>query len=115
MDKREKACWENTKTIINTFRNLEFTVHPEPRSSFYLTQQTEFLVFEINSISMTITLINTKKEMLKLFCTNILNSRTPKIRTVASLLGKITSAFPAAKFGRLHYMRLRKVQKNGTM
>ena len=49
---------------------------------------------------MTITLTNTKKENLKLFCTNILNSRTPKIRTVASLLGKITSTFPAAKFGK---------------
>ena len=37
-----------------------------------------------------------------------MNSRTTKIRTVASLLGKITSTFPAAKFGRLHYRDLQK-------
>ena len=55
---------------------------------------------------MTITLTNGKTENVKLFYTNILNSRTPKIRTVASLLGKITSTFPAAKFGRSHYRGL---------
>ena len=72
------------------------------------TQQIEFLGFEINFVSMTITLTNTKKENLKLFCTNILNSGTPKIRPVASLLGKITSTFPATKFARLHYRGLEK-------
>ena len=77
MDKRERACWENTKTIANTFLNLGFTVHPEPKSSFYPTQQIEFLGFEINSVSMTIFLTNAKKENLKLFCINILNSRIP--------------------------------------
>ena len=81
---------------------MEFTDHPKPKSSFYLTQQIDFLGFEINSISMTITLTNDKTKNLKLFW-NILNSTIPKIRTVASLLGKITSTFPAAKFGRLHY------------
>ena len=59
-------------------------------------------------VSMTITLTNAKKKNLKLFCTNILNSKTPKIRTVASLLGKITSTFPAAKFVRLYYRELEK-------
>ena len=44
----------------------------------------------------------TKTENLKLFCTKILNDRTPEIRTVASLSGKITSIFPAAKFVRLN-------------
>ena len=106
MDKRKRKCWENTKTIVNISLNLGFTVHSEPKSSFYPTQQIEFLGFEINSVSMTITLTNAKIKNLKLFCTNILNSRTPKIRTVTSLLGKITSTFPAAKFGRLHYRDL---------
>ena len=36
---------------------------------------------------MTITLTNAKIEILKVFCTDILNSKTPKIRIVASLLG----------------------------
>ena len=60
----------------------------------------------MNSVSMKITLTNAKSETLKLFCTNILNSRTPKIRTVASILGKITSIFSTAKFNRFHYRGL---------
>ena len=65
MDKRKRKCWENTKTIVNTYKNLGFTVHPEPKSSFYSAQQMEFLGFEINSVSMTITLTNAKTENLK--------------------------------------------------
>ena len=72
MDKRERKCWENAKTIVNTFQNLGFTVHPESKSSFYPTQQIEFLGFEINSVSITITLTNAKTENLSLFFTNIL-------------------------------------------
>lgn len=106
MNKGKLKCWENTKIIIRTFQNLGFTVHPEPKSSFYPTQKIEFLGFVINSVSMTITLTNNKKEKLKLFCSNILTTRMPKIRTIASILGKITSSFPAAKFGRLHYRAL---------
>ena len=34
VDKRKRKCWENTKTIVDTFQNLGFTVHPEPKASF---------------------------------------------------------------------------------
>ena len=60
MDIRERTCWENTKSILITFQNLGFTVHPEPNpeSSFYPNQQIKFLGFELNYVSMTITLAN---------------------------------------------------------
>ena len=51
-----------------TSHNLRFTVHPEPESSFYPAQQIDFLGFEINSVSMVITLTNSKTKNLKLFC-----------------------------------------------
>ena len=60
MGKRKRKCQENTKTIINTFQNLRSTVHPEPKSSFYASQQIDFLGFEINSVSKAITLTNSK-------------------------------------------------------
>ena len=96
MDKMERTFCKNIKTFLNTFQNLGFTAH--------LTQQIKFLW----SVSMTITLTKAKKENLRLFCTNILNSRTPKIRQVARLLGNITSTFPVATFGRLRYGALEK-------
>ena len=109
MDQMKGKCSENTKTIINTFQNSRFTVNPEPKSSFYPTQQIEFLGFEINSVFMTITLTNAKTENLKLFCTNILNSRTPKIRTVASFRENYKH-FLSGKIWRIALQRLRKMQ-----
>ena len=112
INKRERKCWESAKTIVNAFQNLGFTVYPESKSSFYPTQQIEFLRFEINSVSITITLTNAKTENLSVFFTKILqqkaNSRTPNLRTVTSLFGKITSTFPAAKRDRLHYRGLKR-------
>ena len=97
MDKRERACSKNTKIIFNTFQNLGFTVYPEPKFSFYPTQQIEFLRFEINPVSMAITLTNAKKENLKLFCTNILNSRTPKSKNSCKLFRENNKHFPGRK------------------
>ena len=54
---------------------------------------------------MTITLNNNKKQKLKTLCANLLSGVTT-IRTISQVLGKITSSFPATKFGRLHYRNL---------
>ena len=54
---------------------------------------------------MTITLNNNKKQKLKILCANLLSGVTT-IRTISQVLGKITSSFPATKFGRLHYRNL---------
>ena len=37
---------------------MVFTAHPELKSCFYQTQKIDFLGFEINSVSMKITLTN---------------------------------------------------------
>ena len=106
MNRSFQECWENTKLIIQTFQNLGFTVHPEPKSVFHPSQKTEFLGLILNWVTMTITLIDKKQRQLKSFCTNILLATTTKIRTITSILGKITSSFPATKFGRIHYRGL---------
>ena len=98
-------CWENTQKIIKLFQTLEFTVHSEPKSNFTPTQRIEFLGFVIDLVTMTITLSNNKKQKLKTLCANLLSGVTT-IRTISQVLGKITSSFPATKFGRLHYRNL---------
>ena len=87
------------------FQTLGFTVHSEPKSNFTPTQRIEFLGFVIDSVTMTITLNNNKKQKLKILCANLLSGVTT-IRTISQVLGKITSSFPATKFGRLHYRNL---------
>ena len=55
----------------------------------------EFLSFILNSVTMTIILTDEKKRQLKSFYTNILLATTTNIRKIASIVGKITSCFPA--------------------
>ena len=98
-------CWENTQKIIKLFQTLAFTVHSEPKSNFTPTQRIEFLGFVIDSVTMTITLNNNKKQKLKSLCANLLSGVTT-IRTIYQALGKITSSCPATKFGRLQYRNL---------
>ena len=106
MNRSSQECWENTKQIIQTFQSLDFTVHPESKSMLHPSQKIEFSGFMLNSVTMTRTFTDEKKRQLKPFCTNILLATTTNIRTIASVLGKITSSFPAAKFGRLQYRGL---------
>ena len=83
---------------IKLFQTLGFTVHSEPKSNFKPTQRTEFLGSVIDSVTMTITLNNNKKQKLKTLRAN-LASGVAAIRTISQVLGKITGSFPATKFG----------------
>jgi hypothetical protein len=104
------VCLDNTVSTISMYQKLGFTVHPEPKSSFLPSQEMEFLGFILNSRSMTITLTPEKKTKMKNLCSEILNRKCIKIRQIASLLGKISSSFPASKFGRLHYRGLERLK-----
>ena len=101
-----ELSFQNTKTAIDQFQKLGFFVHGHPKSSFIPAHVIEFLGFELNSINMTICLTKSKKEKFKNLCLHILQLSSVKIRQIASLIGKITSAFPASKFGKLHYRGL---------
>ena len=96
--------WENTQKI-KQFQTLGFTVHSEPKSNFTPTKRIEFLEFVIDSITITMTLNNNKKQKLKTLRANLLSGVTT-IKTISQILGKITSTCPANKFGRSHYRNL---------
>ena len=81
------------------------TVHSETKSNFTPTQRIEFLGFVIESITMTITLNKNKSQKLKTLCANLLSGVTV-IRTISQVFKKLTSSFPASKFGRLHHRNL---------
>ena len=108
----EGASWgANVCLKRGSFQNLGFTVHPEPRSVFHPLQNVELLGFILNSVTVTIALPDEKKRQLKSFCSNILLATTNNICTIASILGKIFSSFPAAEFGRLHYRGLERCKR----
>ena len=100
-----KKCEFNVKRCVEVLDSLGFIAHPE-KSVFVPTKCIEYLGFIINSENMTISLSDIKKEKIRPLCTEILNEEFPVIPTVASLLGKFSSSFPAVQFGRLHYRAL---------
>ena len=61
---------------------------------------------------MTISLSDVKKEKIKLLCLEILGDECPKIRTIAKIIGKFTSSFPAVQFGKLRYRSLEREKKS---
>ena len=76
------------------------------KSALNPSQSLTFLGFVLNSVSMTVTLTQEKKEQLKSLCTEALSQEIFPIRFVAKVIGKIVSALPGAGFGRLHYRNL---------
>ena len=91
----------NNKTVSNTWVHSTFRT----KSNFTPTQKIKFLGFVIDSVAMTITLNNNKKQKLKTLFANLLSGVTT-VRTISQVLGKITSSFPAIKFRQLHYRNL---------
>ena len=105
-------CWGNTLTVTKMFQSLGCKVHAKPKSSFLPFQKIEFLGFAIDSVVVVIRLNNNKKQKLKAFYFNdLLWSGTTAI-VAARALQKITSSFPATKFGRLHYKNLKDLKQN---
>ena len=102
-------CNNNIWATVNLLRELGFTVHAE-KSVLYPTQEITFLGFVLNSINMTISLTEAKKEKIHTFCLDILDNPRVTIRKLACLIGKLVSSFPAVPYGKLYYRDLERVK-----
>ena len=92
-----------------TFDNLGFTLNID-KSVFTPCQTIEFLGFVINSIDMTVSLTPTKKASLKSLCEELLNTPSPSIRRLATLIGKIASSFVGVPLGKLYFRHLERTK-----
>ena len=100
-----EVCVNNVLSCSTMFDKLGFVIHPE-KSEFIPSQVIEYLGVIINSKQMTVTLTSDKKTAIFELCTVLLSEKLPSIRTVAKLLGKMVSSFPAVRYGKLHYRNL---------
>ena len=99
------ACFEAGISTANMFQTLGFVIHPE-KSQLEPTQKIIFLGFVIDSVTMTISLTEKRRNALHSLLLNILRLKSPTIRYVAKVIGHIISALPASKFGSLYYRDL---------
>ena len=92
----------NIKLIVMLLDSLVFVVHPN-KSIFVPTRSIEYLIFVIDSRSITVSLTKMEKVCIKQLCHEVLQELLI-IRKIGRLLGKFTSSFPAVRFGPLHYL-----------
>ena len=95
-------CLENIKATVTLFNTLGVVTHPV-KSVLEPTQQITFLGFQLNSLTMTISLTPEKAVKVKDACQNLLTNASPTIREVSQVLGLLTSSMPGVMYGPLHY------------
>ena len=100
-----QECVSNLREAIDLFLQLGFTLHPE-KSVLLPSQTLIFLGFILDTVSMTVTLTQKKKDKLKSLCLEALNGEVFPIRFIAQVIGKIVSYLPGVEFGKLHYRNL---------
>ena len=98
-------CSNNVRDTIVMSLKAGFAVHPG-KSIFIPTQRIEFLGFWLDSEHMTVTLTYRKAEKIKQLCAELRHFNKPTIRTVARVVGKLVSSFPAVLHGKLFYRQL---------
>ena len=70
------------------------------------SQSLNLLGFNLNSVSMTVTLTQEKSYQLESLSTEAMNGEDLSIRFVIKVIGKVVSTLPGVEFGRLHYCNL---------
>ena len=100
-----RKCYSSLEEAVLLFLLLGFHVHPE-KSVLIPSQSLTFLGFNLNSVSMTVTLTQEKRDQLESLCAEAMNGENLSIRFVGKVTGKVVSALPGVEFGKLHYRNL---------
>ena len=98
-------CLSNIIDTIKLFDKLAFVIHPS-KSVIEPKQKITFLGFNLDSVSMRITLTIDRISSIKQACDELLAKQNPVIREVARVIGLMVSSFPGVMYGPLHYNSL---------
>ena len=96
---------KNVTDTVNIFQDLGFTIHPE-KSMPVPTRKLTFLGFILDYQFMRISLTAGKADSLKAAAQALLLRKSPTIRGVADVFGKMVASFPEVHLGPLYYRQL---------
>ena len=96
------SCQRNVNVIMQLLDSLGFTVHPD-KSDITPSQCLEFLGFILNSVEMSVTLTQERKDKIKKACMNLLQIKNPNIRQLAEVIGMCVEVEPGCEAAPLHY------------
>lgn len=91
-------CLRNVTETINLLQCLGFVIN-FTKSSLEPSQQIKFLGFIYNSIDMSLSLPNDKREHISKLVKKFIRLPRVTIKELAGLIGVLTSACPAVKYG----------------
>lgn len=100
-----EAANETITQCKGLMESLGFLAHPD-KSMNHSSQRVKVLGFEIDSVTMTVSLTLDKKEKLRELCIKLMGLSQESIRNVAKVIGKMVSSFPGVEYGRLYYRNL---------
>ena len=101
----EEECRESLQVLVRALDNLGFVIHQE-KSQFVPSTNLTFLGFELDSLSMTVSLTQDKKEKFLRASQELLSRELVSIREVAGLVGLMVSYSPAVQYGGAHIRSL---------
>lgn len=108
-DTHEEAL-QSCSQLASTLDNLGFVIH-EQRLVLQPKQSIVFLGFELNSNTMTVTLIEAKVNKFMCAVHDLSSCKKPTIRVVAGLIGLMVAYLPAIPYGSA-YVKMLEINKN---
>lgn len=103
-DSPEEAQFSGDKTV-ELFQELGFIINWN-KTMLSPNTRVEYLGFVIDSVTMTVTLPERKRDTLIAECSKLLAARPQSIRSVATVIGLMVAALSAVDYGALHYRSL---------
>ncbi|XP_077991021.1 uncharacterized protein LOC144445357 [Glandiceps talaboti] len=94
-------CKQNISDTVNLLTQLGFIHHPD-KSVLVPTQKLTFLGFDIDSVSMTVTLTQGKIEKMITECNMLTRKDSESIRMFAKIIGLMISSILGVEFGPLY-------------
>lgn len=100
-----EGCYETINSTLELLQQVGFCINVT-KSIFVPTQRLEYLGNVIDSVSMTVTLPDRRREKIVQSCTRLFHRSRDTIRNVAKVIGYLVAAVPAVEMGKLHYRYL---------
>ena len=110
-DSREQ-CAHTAGELCRALDGLGFYVHQQ-KSVLEPTQDLVFLGFKLNSVEMSVTLTQDKKEKFERAARGVLAQDRLRVREVAGLVGLMTAYSPAVEYGGAHIKNLERDKNVG--
>ena len=100
-----EECQTNVMVTLESLQDLGFVIH-STKSVLYPTHVIVFLGFIFNTVKMTLSLTDEKKDRIKKLASELLVANKCTIRMVARFIGNLTASFEAVPGGRLYYRHI---------